>query len=147
MSPRARRKEDPLAAVAAALERGLPVRLDLPRGGRLHLDRPLPFLAVHLNRRSAPAARAAAMANAAYLIANTLSEAAAIVRLVAKRMRAEFGAFLVLDFGELARDQLAADTPYLAPFEISVSASPDAAAERAQSAFVGAVEKIEGRYR
>ena len=87
------------------------------------------------------------MANAAYLIANTLSEAAAIVRLVAKRMRAEFGAFLVLDFGELARDQLAADTPYLAPFEISVSASPDAAAERAQSAFVGAVEKIEGRYR
>ena len=147
MSGRARKAADPLAAVAAALERGLPVRLDLPRRGRLHLDRPLPFLAVHLNRRSAPAARAATMANAAYLLAGNLSNAAAIVRLVGERMREEFGAFLVLDFGELARDQLAADTPYLAPFEISVSASPDAAAERAQSAFVGAVEKIDGRYR
>lgn len=146
MSGRTRRKEDPLAAVAAALERGLPVRLDLPRGGRLHLDRPLPFLAVHLNRRSAPAARAAAMANAAYLIAGTLSDAAAIVRLVGKRMREEFGAFFVLDFGELARDQLAVDTPYLSPFEISLSASPDAA-ERALAAFIGAVEKIDGRYR
>ena len=82
MSGRARKAADPLAAVAVALERGLPVRLDLPRRGRLHLDRPLPFLAVHVNRRSAPAARAATMANAAYLLAGNLSDAAAIVRLV-----------------------------------------------------------------
>lgn len=147
MSGRAKPAEDVGARVAEALNRGLPVRLDLPRRGRLHLDRPLPFLAVHVGRRAAPAARAAAMANAAYLLAGNLSDAAAVVREVAARMREQFGAFLVLDFGELSRDRLAKDTPFLAPFRISVSSSSDKAAERALSAFVGAVEKIDGRYR
>ncbi|MBN9054356.1 MAG: flavohemoglobin expression-modulating QEGLA motif protein, partial [Rhizobiales bacterium] len=79
MSGRAKPAEDVGARVAEALNRGLPVRLDLPRRGRLHLDRPLPFLAVHVGRRAAPAARAAAMANAAYLLAGNLSDAAAVV--------------------------------------------------------------------
>ncbi|WP_337181057.1 flavohemoglobin expression-modulating QEGLA motif protein [Shinella sp.] len=147
MSRRAKPADDVGARVAEALDRGLPVRLDLPRRGRLHLDRPLPFLAVHVGRRAAPAARAAAMANAAYLLAGNLSDAAAVVREVGARMREQFGAFLVLDFGELSRDPLAKDTPFLAPFRISVSSSSDKAAERALSAFVGAVEKIDGRYR
>lgn len=140
-------EQDTVALVVEALERGLPVRLDLPKRGRLHLDRPLPFLAVHVGRRAAPAARAAAMANAAYLLAGNLSDAAAIIKEVSARMRAQFGAFLVLDFGELSRDPLAKDTPFLAPFRMCVSSSSDKAAESALSAFVSAVEKIDGRFR
>ena len=147
MSPRGKPASDAVASVVEAFERGLPIRLDLPGYGRLHLDRPLPFLAVHVRRRAAPAARAAAMANAAYQLAGNLSDAAAIINAVGRRMREQFGAFLVLDFGELSRDPLAKDTPFLAPFRMSVSSSSDKAAEAALSAFVGAVEKIDGRYR
>ncbi|KQV41469.1 hypothetical protein ASE37_19615 [Rhizobium sp. Root268] len=147
MSPRGKMVSDVSARVAEALENGLPIRLDLPRRGRLHLDRPLPFLAVHVGRRAAPAARAAAMANAAYLVAGNLSDAAAIIDAVGAHMRQHFGAFLVLDFGELSRDPLAKDTPFLAPFRMSVSSSSDSAAQATLSAFVGAVEKVDGRYR
>lgn len=147
MSTRAKPSPDVAARVAEALEGGLPIRLQLPRRGRLHLDRPLPFLAVHVGRRAAPAARAAAMANAAYLLAGNLTDAVAAIREVAARMKDQFGAFLVLDFGELSRDPLPKDTPFLAPFRMRVSSSPDKAAEAALSAFVGAVEKINGRYR
>ena len=135
-----------LARVAAALEAGPPIRLDLARRGRLYLDRPLPFIAVHVGHRAAPAARAITMANAAYLLAPNLAEAAAIIRLVGEKMRDRFGAFLVLDFGELARDTLAQDAPYLAPFEVSVSTSAEKAA-KALSALVGGIEKLDARYR
>lgn len=134
------------ARVAAALEAGLPIRLDLAGHGRLYLDRPLPFIAVHVGRRAAPAARAATMANASYLLAPNLSEAAAIIGLVGEKMREQFGAFLVLDFGELSADRLAQDAPYLAPFQISVSASVENA-DTALTAFVGGVEKLDARYR
>ena len=137
---------DIAALVAQAFESGLPIRLDLPRRGRLHLDRPLPFLAVHVGRRAAPAARAITSANAAYLIAGNLSDAAAVVREVGARMREQFGAFMVLDFGELAGDPLVKDMPVLAPFRMTVSSSPDKAAGEALSAFIGAVEKIKVRY-
>ncbi|UXN73548.1 hypothetical protein N8D56_22480 [Devosia sp. A8/3-2] len=52
--------------ISKALEAGTPIRLDLGNGSRLHIDRPMPFLCVHLARRSQPAARDVAMANAAY---------------------------------------------------------------------------------
>lgn len=134
------------ARVAAALEAGLPIRLDLARHGRLYIDRPLPFIAVHVRRRAAPAARAATMANASYLLAPNLSDAAAIIGLVGEKMLEQFGAFLVLDFGELSADRLAQDAPYLAPFQISVSASMESA-DTALAAFVGGVEKLDARYR
>ena len=38
---------DLLAAVRSRLKAGLPVRRGLPGGGRLHIDRPLPFLCVY----------------------------------------------------------------------------------------------------
>lgn len=135
-----------LARVALALEAGPPIRLDLAGRGRLYIERPLPFIAVHVGHRAAPAARAVTMANASYLLAANLAEAAAVIRLVGERMRDQFGAFLVLDFGELSADRLAQDAPYLAPFQISVSASVESA-DAALTAFVGGVEKLEARYR
>jgi uncharacterized protein (TIGR02421 family) len=38
---------DLVESLRARIERGLPVRRRLPGGGRLHVDRPLPFLCVH----------------------------------------------------------------------------------------------------
>lgn len=133
--------------VAAALEGGTPIRLDLGNGSRLHIDRPMPFLCVHIARRSQPAARDIAMANAAYLVARNLTQAATIIRLVGAQMQERFGAFLLLDIGELARDQLAKDSPYLPPFELGLSAPDDAVAQAALSAFVGSVEAVTNKFR
>lgn len=97
--------------ISQALDAGTPIRMDLGNGSRLHIDRPMPFLCVHLARRSQPAARDVAMANAAYLVARNLAEAVAVLRPVGAYMQARFGAFLLLDIGELAQDQLAKDSP------------------------------------
>jgi len=136
-----------IAAVEASLGQDAPVRLDLGGRGRLYIDRPMPFLAVHVGRRAEPAAREAVMANAAYLLARNLADAAAVAGAVGGAMRERFGAFLVLDIGELSEDGPAEDAPHLAPFAVSVSATPDKAAQAALSAFVGAVEKVDARYR
>ena len=59
------------------------MRKDFEHGGRLHIDRPLPFLSIFLTRgREDLAARDVAAANASYLIANNLDEALPIVAAV-----------------------------------------------------------------
>lgn len=141
------RPDEVAGRIAEALSQDTPVRLDLGGGSRLYLDRPLPFLAVHVGRRSEPVAREATVANAAYLLARNLGEAARIARMVGEKMEERFGTFVVLDIGELARDQLAGDAPYLAPFEIGISGPADKAGQDAVSAFVSALEKIDARYR
>ncbi|PXA99088.1 flavohemoglobin expression-modulating QEGLA motif protein [Nostoc sp. 3335mG] len=136
-----------LAAIAACLETGAPIRLDLDGRGRLHMDRPMPFIAVHIGRAGQSAAREAVIANAAYLLAPNRREAKAVLDLVGRSMSERFGAFFVLDIGELAADDLSDDAPYVAPFEISLSATPDKAGQGALAAFAGAVEKVDIRYR
>ena len=61
----ARDHPDWLVDVLEAIESGKPVRKDLPSGGRLHIDRSLPFLCVHISSGgSAPVAREITPANA-----------------------------------------------------------------------------------
>ena len=98
-----------IAAIEAALRDGGPIRLDLAGRGRLFMDRPMPFLVVHIGRRSEPAARDVAMASSAYLLARNLTDAAAVIRLVGAAMIERFGAFLVLDIGELAKGDYAGE--------------------------------------
>ena len=133
--------------VEAALASDKPIRLDFANGGRLHMDRPLPFLCVHLSRRKAPAARDVASANAAYLIVRKLSTAAAVIAVVGAAMREKFGSFVLLDIGELDRDLLAEDAAYLPPFEMTLSASEEPAAQKARAAFAGAVEGVDAAFR
>src|SRR6218665_377818 len=102
-----------LAELAAALVAGEPIRCDFGRGERLHIDRPLPFLVVHVGRRREPAALDVVTANSSYLLARTLGTAAAIIKLVSAAMTERFGAFIVLDVGGLERDLLASDADYL----------------------------------
>jgi uncharacterized protein (TIGR02421 family) len=140
------RDEALLSEIAAALETGAPLRRDFGRGERLHIDRPMPFLCVHIGR-NARAARDIVSANSAYLLAGSLARAKAIVALVARSMTERFGAFMVLDFGELEQDRLASDTTFLPPFEMSLSAANDAGSQAARVAFVAATEKVKVRFR
>ncbi|HWV21028.1 MAG TPA: flavohemoglobin expression-modulating QEGLA motif protein [Devosia sp.] len=136
-----------LDALKACLAADGPIRFDLAGRGRLYIDRPMHFLAVHIGRGGQAAARAAVMANASYLLAQNRKDAAQVIKLVGKAMQERFGAFLLIDVAELAEDKLAADAPYLAPFAVSVSAGAEKGAQAALSAFVSAFEKVDARYR
>ena len=135
--------------ILRSLGAGKPVRKEFEDGGRLHIDRPLPFLCVHLtDTRNALAAREVASANASYLITPDLNAAALVVEAIGAAMVERFGAFLVLDIGELERDRfLSEDAPYLAPFEIVLSATDQPGARAALAAFGIAVETEEARSR
>jgi uncharacterized protein (TIGR02421 family) len=136
-----------LAEFAKALAAGEPIRRDFGRGERLHIDRPLPFLVVHVGRRREPAALDVVSANSSYLLVRNLGTAATIIKLVAEVMTERFGAFILLDIGELARDRLAGDADYLPPFEMSVSASGNGPAKQALLAFSAAAEQAKAKYR
>ena len=136
-----------LAEIAAALEAGEPIRKDFGRGERLHIDRPMPFLCVHVGRKKQPAARDVVSANSAYLLVANLARAKAVISLVAKAMTARFGAFIVLDMGELPRDALASDATYLPPFEITLSAPDDSGSQAARIAFGVATETVKVKFR
>lgn len=136
-----------LEEIAAALQTGEPIRRDFGRGERLHIDRPMPFLCVHLGKAHELAARDVVTSNSAYLVASSVKRAKAIIALVAEAMMARFGAFIVLDIGELAQDRMASDAAYLPPFEITLSAADDAGSQAARAAFAAATEKVQVKFR
>ena len=114
-----RRELSPIADlvddVVSCLEAGKAIRRDVGKDGRLHIDRPLPFLCLHLTGGTKNlAARDIAAAHASYLIASNIQEAAPLIEAVGAAMRQRFGAFIVLDIGELEHDILLADdSPFL----------------------------------
>ena len=136
-----------MADILAVLESGQPIRRDLGDGGRLHIDRPLPFLCVHVMRRKGAAARDVVSASASYLIARNLRTAAMIADAVGAVMTKRFGAFLLLDIGELERDRMSGDAPYLPPFEVILAAPPEPPAQAALSALAAAMEGVDARFR
>ncbi|MGV6875499.1 flavohemoglobin expression-modulating QEGLA motif protein [Pseudochelatococcus sp. B33] len=141
---------DPLIAeIVDCLRSGKAVRRELPDGGRLHIDRPLPFLCLHImGARDDTAARDIASAHASYLVARDLGEAALLVDAVGAVMQERFGAFIVLDVGELEHDIfLADDSPYLPHYEVSVSASHEPRTRDARRVFVKAIRDAEVRFR
>lgn len=141
-----RRSDIDAAAVKASLDKDGPIRLDLNGRGRLFMDRPMPFIAVHVGHRSA-VARDVVMANASYLLVANLSDAVKVIRLVGASMAERFGAFLVIDVGELANDGLAKDAPYLAPFTVTASAPANKSTQEALSALISGIQTADARYR
>lgn len=125
------------------------VRKDFEHGGRLHIDRPLPFLSIFLTRgREGLAARDVAAANASYLVANSLDEALPIIAAVGGVLKRRFGAFMLLDVDELDHDTLLTDdAPYLPPFEIRIAATGEPAAEEAETAFAEGVDIKQVKFR
>lgn len=141
--------EGVVAAALAAIRDGKPVREEFADGGRLHIDRALPFLCVHLAEgREQPAARDVASANASYLIAPDAERALPLIEAVGSEMVERFGAFLLLDVGELERDRfLSEDAPFLPPFEITLSATHGSQTDAALEAFTAGVEGVEAKFR
>lgn len=142
-------QHDLIDDVTACLKAGKSVRRDIGTTGRLHIDRPLPFLCFHIAGGTKDlAARDIVSANASYLIANTLDEAVPFIHAVGNVMRKTFGAFMLLDIGELEHDVLLADdSPYLPHFDVCVSASKEPEMHSAMEAFIKAVCGVEVLFR
>ena len=82
-------EENWLADILECIREGKSVRRELPRGGRLHIDRPLPFLCVHIAGDDAePVARDIAQANAFYLVAPHANEAIPVIEAIEAISRA-----------------------------------------------------------
>jgi uncharacterized protein (TIGR02421 family) len=119
--------------VLTALRRGQPVRSDLPGGGRLHIDRHLPFLCVHRTpaARPEPGTGQLIRGEAAHLIAGGgrglhggLSQ---LVERVARSMAEEMGAFLIVEVWsnpDLGEEQSASD-PKLSQPAFQIITPPD----------------------
>ncbi|MGH6858887.1 MAG: flavohemoglobin expression-modulating QEGLA motif protein [Phyllobacterium sp.] len=138
-----------VAEALALIEAGKAVRRDLEHGGRLHIDRALPFLCVYVgDGRNAGAALDVVSANASYLIAPDLDFAVHAVAAIGAAMTERFGTFLVLDVGELERDRLLSDdAPYLPPFEMTLSATDQPETRAACDGFGLAVEAVVAKFR
>ncbi|ANT50138.1 flavohemoglobin expression-modulating QEGLA motif protein [Mesorhizobium amorphae] len=151
MKPKLVEAASPLAEIEADLDALFqdrkPIRREFGDGNRLHIDRPLPFLCVHVGSQQ-DAAFQIVSANASYLIAAESGVAGEVARLVARRMHDHCGAFLVLDIGELAEDRfLTEDVPFLPPFEIALSSGDTAAEKAALKRFATAASGREAKYR
>lgn len=151
MKPKLVEPAPPLAQIEsdldALLRDGQPIRRDFGNGNRLHMDRPLPFLCVHVGSHQ-DAAFHAVSANASYLIAADIGLAGEAARLVVRRLRDHCGAFLMLDIGELAEDRfLTEDVPFLPPFEIALACGDTAAEKAALKRFATASSAREAKYR
>jgi len=147
-SPRNRNSEDNwLEEIVSCLADGRSIRRDLPGGGRLHIDRPLPFLCIHIAEDGAePVARDVAQANASYLVAPHSDTALIVVEAIEVALRKKFGVFTLFDIGELKQDRfLTDDAPYLPPFEIAIWASSDMT--EAAETFSAAISDSEARFR
>ncbi|WP_320201872.1 flavohemoglobin expression-modulating QEGLA motif protein [Agrobacterium sp. rho-13.3] len=140
---------DVLDEILESLAAGKAIRKDIGSNGRLHIDRPLPFICLHVTGGSKDlAARDIAAAHASYLIAANISEAMPFLRAVGAEMQERFGTFIVLDMGELEHDILLADdSPYLPHYEVAVSATSEPETQNAKRVFIKAVCDAEIRFR
>lgn len=125
------------------------VRKDFDNGGRLHIDRPLPFLSVHIGKgREDLAARDIVAANASYLVVDDIKEVLPILEAVGAVLGERFGAFLLLDIDELDHDTLITDdAPYLPPFEIRIASTDDVAARKAATALAEGTDIRQVKFR
>ncbi|RVD70685.1 flavohemoglobin expression-modulating QEGLA motif protein, partial [Mesorhizobium sp. M4A.F.Ca.ET.029.04.2.1] len=150
MKPKLVQAACPLATIESDLDAlfrdGKPIRREFGDGDRLHIDRPLPFLCVHVGSQQ-DAAFDVVSANASYLIVANAGFAGEVARLMAKRIRDRCGAFLVLDIGELAEDRfLTEDVPFLPPFEIALAGGGTAAEKAALKRFAAAASGRDAKY-
>ena len=152
---RARRKEQTATApewledVLDCIRTDKSVRKDFGDDSRLHIDRPLPFLCVFIERgREDSAARDVAAAHASYLVARDLNEALPIIEAVGAVLLERFGAFLLLDVDELEHDTLLTDdAPYLPPFEIRISSTSGQAEKAAATALADGADIQQVKFR
>jgi len=136
----------PSTAAAEFTQSGA-LRQNFGVGGRVHVDRPLPFLV--LNRFDPDAghslAERVAVTSSAYAIWTEAEDAEAIemVETVVARHAAQFDRFLLISLYDLPlSESLAEDAPALPDFVAHIGASDDEAAEAAAAALDDAMAVI-----
>lgn len=128
---------DVLADLCAAVREGRSVRRKLPFGGRLHVDRPLPFLVIHRgdDSRRASAARAVTTASPVYAVWPADAGADALgydlVEALGATLRPLLDRFLVVELHDLPTPETEApDSPEPTPYRFRIGASDDPLAEK-----------------
>ena len=124
------------------------LRQDFGSKGRVHVDRPLPFIVLHRADRQAETslARAVALTSPAYAVwngpADDAAAAAALDAVIAEQSR-HFGHILAIAVEDLPRPAPAADdAPVMPPFRAEIGAEGDGAPATAE-ALAAAMRKIE----
>jgi len=99
--------DEGIEAILERLRAGRPVDEALPDGGRLHIDRPLPFLCVYRRPadQSQPDTEALLTTQAAWLIVPASQDAGDLICALADYHREAFGAYLVLEIWSGAAPQ------------------------------------------
>jgi len=92
--------------VIETLDNGEPVDLALPGGGRLHIDRPLPFLCIHRNEEGAADDVTAALVatQSAWMVVPAPAAPEALLSALADYQQARFGACLLLELWAAPHD-------------------------------------------
>ena len=136
--------------LSARIAAGKSVRRKLPADGRIHVDRPLPFVVVHRRRRtrSASAALGVASASPVYAIWPMKAEGDAfaydLVEALSQTLDRSLGAFLVAELYDLPVPETdKADSAAPTPYRFQVGASDHPEARRAAQALRTALEKLE----
>ncbi len=128
---------------------GRAVRLKLPHGGRVHIDRPLPFLALHRERPEAiSAALGATVASPLYVVWPEGEAADAFGRRLIARvgaaLRTRLGAFLAVELYDLPPPPAPrkADAPTPIPYHYEIAASEHDTARAAAHVLAEALGRI-----
>ncbi len=113
-------------------------------GGRIHIDRWLPFLLLHRGDGET-IGRRVAVNSAAYLVwpPEDDDEAASALQLVVDRLRQEFGFVLLVELTDTPAQPKREDSPTLPALEIDISASDGKAAQAAAEAMAKAAHNVE----
>ena len=139
-----------ISELAARIAAGKSVRRKLPAGGRLHVDRLLPFVVIHRRRRtrSASAALGVASASPVYAIWPMKAEGDAfaydLIETLNRTVDQAVGVFLVVELYDLPVPETdKADSADPTPYRFQVGASDHPQARDAASALKTALGKLE----
>lgn len=139
-----------IADLAERIAAGKSVRRKLPPGGRIHVDRPLPFVVIHRSRRtrSASAALGVATASPVYAVWPKATEGDAfaydLIETLSRTLNMRLGAFLVAELYDLPVPETEKpDSADPTPYRFQVGASDHPVARRAANALGRALENLE----
>jgi uncharacterized protein (TIGR02421 family) len=113
-----------VAGVRQRIAEGKPLRRKLPSGGRIHVDRPLPFLVAYRRpvNRMDPGTERLVLGEASYLLArggrSTRAGLASLLEAVAGTLSESFGAFLVIEIWSAPDRETPAPEPWRPGFRI-----------------------------
>ena len=117
--------------------------------GRVHVDRPLPFICIHFKSAQPQiAAERLCAAQASHVIGGQPEETFAIVADFAALMANQFEHFLVVEIHELDEDRrVKGDSPFLPSFDVTLACNSALGARQAATAFGKALLNSNMRYR